>query len=367
MPWGQPGVTEQLLILENDIVCPTANGGTKTVTLQRAGYLKKLRMYAQAKLDQSAATAAPSKTAYGPLAGLISKIRIEAAGHQPLFSMSGLGATVYNEIQNRDGSALAVPAFQTAHNISEATPLVVYTAPGTGAQTYYGKFPIEYAFALPVFVQGVAQELGLWLLQDRAIDLGVEVTFNPPVDASAANKNRLYSGGTGLVAPYDLANTLVSIERELYTVPGRKQDRPPDMWAHQVTEYEEAITGSKARFDIPAAGLLLRVVCIILDSSDDVVEYTDIDNIAVIYGTNTTPIKRAGWAMTQEYLQDFGRNPPKGVALLDFYKWGMDTLKLAKDTETLANFRVEVDMTATTTGKVLILADTLQRVLKQPA
>lgn len=366
--WGDPGVTEQQLILEDAIYVPSASqGGTKTVTLQRAGYLRKLRFWAEAKIDQTAATAAPSKTPYGPFAGFVSKLRIEAAGRLPLAVLSGLGATVYNEIQNRDGSVLAVPAFNSEHNMSAATPLVVYTAPGTGAQTYYAKMPLEFAFSLPVFVKGIARELGLWLLQDRSVDLGVEVTFNPPIDASAANKDRLYSGGTDLAATYDTAASKINIERELYAVPAAPSARPPEEWAHQVTEYEEAISGNKFRFDIPAAGLVLRAVIIILDGSGDLVEYTDIDNVSVIYGTNTTPIRRPGWAMVQEYLQDYGRMPPKGVVVSDFYKWGLDTLKLAKDSESLANFRIEGTMSSTSSGKALIILDTLQRVLRQVA
>ncbi|KKN42655.1 hypothetical protein LCGC14_0711070 [marine sediment metagenome] len=364
MSWGDPGVTEQQMILEDSIMCPGAEGGVKTQTLQRAGYLKKLRIMAEAEIEQTAAGTAPVITAYGPFAGLIRRLRIEAAGRQPLFTASGLGATIYNEIQNKDGSVLATPAFGATFGLTAAAPLVEYTAPGTAAQSYVVKFPLEFAFSLPVFVKGVAQELGLWLLQDRSVDLGIEVEFNAPIDASAANVDRLYSGGATLAATYTLAATMLRIERELYAVPGDPKDRPPEMWAHQVTEYEEAIAGKKFRFDIPAAGLILRAVIIVLDSSGDVVEYTDIDNISVIYGTNVTPVRRPGWAMVQEYLQDYGRYPPKGVVVNDMYKWGMDTLKLAKDSEALANFRIEGTFTATTSGKVLILLDTLQRVLR---
>ena len=367
MSWGDPGVTEQQMILEDSIMCPGADGGVKTQTLQRAGYLKKLRIMAEAEIEQSAASVAPGITPYGPFAGLIKRIRIEAAGRQPLFVASGHGASIYNEIQNKDGSVLATPTFGATYGIVGATPLVEYTAPGTVAQSYAVKFPLEFAFSLPVFVRGIAQELGLWLLQDRSVDLSVEAQFNPPIDAAASNNDRLYSGGTGLVAPYTLAATMLRIERELYAVPADPKDRPPEMWAHQVTEYEEAIAGKKFRFDIPAAGLILRAVMVIMDANGALVEYTDIENISIIYGTNTTPIRRPGWAMVQEYLQDYGRYPPKGVVVNDLYKWGMDTLKLAKDSEALANFRIEGTFTATTSGTALIILDTLQRVLRAGA
>ena len=362
--WGDPGVTEQQLVLEDSIAIPATSGGVATRVLQRAGYLRKLRMWLDAEISQTAATGAPSKSPYGPFAGMIRRIRIEAAGRQPLYVLSGLGATIYNEVQNRDGGVLAYPAFLAAHNITEATSLVVYTTAATGAQTYYVKFPLEYAFSLPVFVRGVAEELGLWLLQDRSVDLSVEVEWNDPVQASASY-HAAYSGGTGLTGDPVVASTNLKIERELYSVPANPKARPNEAWAHQVIEYEEAISGGKFRFDVPAAGLLLRAVVIMLDSSNDPVEYTDLTSMSVIYGTNTTPIRRAGWAMAQEYLQDYGRMPAKGVVVNDFYKWGLDTLKLAKDSESLANFRIEGEFSSTTTGTAIIILDTLQRVLRQ--
>lgn len=361
--WGDPGVTEQLLVLEDAIAIPSTTGGVVTRTLQRAGYLRKLRMYLDAKLAQTAATGAPTITTYGPLAGMIRRIRIEAAGRQPLYVLSGLGATIYNEVQNRDGSVLAVPAFGT-YGIVAAAPLVVFTAAGTGAQTLYCKFPLEYAFSLPVFVRGVAEELGLWLLQDRSVDLSVEVEWNNPFSV-AASKDAAYSDDADIAGTAVVAETHLRIERELYSVPQEEGARPNETWAHQVIEYEEAIAGKKFRFNIPSAGLLLRAVICVLDSSDDVVEYTDLSALSIVYGTNTTPIRRAGWSMAQEYLQDYGRYPPKGTVVLDFYKWGLDTLKLAKDSEALANFRIEGEFAATTTGKVIIILDTLQRVLRQ--
>lgn len=362
--WGDAGVTEQQIVLEDAISIPSTTGGTATRTLQRAGYLRKLRMYLDAELDQSAATGAASKTPYGGFAGMIKKIRIEAAGRQPLYSLSGFGATIYNEIQNRDGGVLAYPAFISATNITEATALVVYTTPATGAQTYHVNFPIEYAFSLPVFVRGVARELGLWLLQDRSIDLSVEVEWNNPFNSSS-DYNAAYSGGTGLAGTATVASTSLKIERELYSVPENPQSRPNEAWAHQVIEHEATISGSKFRFDIPASGLVMRAVLIVLDSSGDPVEYTDFSSMDVIYGANTTPIRRSGWGMTQEYLQDYGRMPPKGVVVHDFYKWGMETLKLAKDSEALANFRLEGEFSSTSSGTVKIILDTLVRVLRQ--
>jgi len=364
--WGDAGVSEQMIVKEDKVNIPSTTGGTVTRTLQRAGYLKNLRMFMQAHVDQTVGGSAPDKTPYGPLAGMIRRIRIEAAGRQPLFVMSGLGTTFYNEIQSKDGSVLAVPDFQSEHNISQASKLVEYTDATTGDTDYYLKFPLEYAFSLPVFVRGVAKELGLWLLQNRSVDLGVEIEWNNPIGSQGAlDRNSAYSNQADLAGTAVVADTFMSIERELYTVPKNPEARPNESWAHQVIEYEEPISGGSFRFDIPSAGLLLRAMVVILDDSGDVVEYTDLNEISMVYGTNTSPIRRAGWGCVAEYLNDYGCMPPKGMVSLDFYKWGLETLKLAKDTESLANFRIEGKFDSTTSGKALIIVDTLQRVLRQ--
>jgi hypothetical protein len=58
-----------------------------------------------------------------------------------------------------------------------------------------------------------------------------------------------------------------------------------------------------------------------------------------------------------EYLQDYGHYPPKGVAVLDFYKFGGKGLKFVKDTESIANLRIEGTLTSTATGTALIILD----------
>ena len=364
MSWNDPNVSEQQLILESPIPHPGDNGGLKTLSLQRAGYLKRLRMYHTLVFVQSAGTGAPAKSAWGPFGSSIKKIRVEANGKVPLYSVSGLGAQIYNEIENRDGSMLAQPAYEAANNVTAALTLLSYTTPTTGAVTYTLKYAIEFLFSLPVFVKGLATELGLWLLQEQSVDVGIELDHNKPYNAAAAVDSP-YSAGTAVAGTTTLATSFTAVERELYGVPGAKEDRPDESFAHQVIEYEQAILGKFARFDIPSSGLVLRAILILLDSANAFVEYTDIDNIAVVYGSNITPILRPGWSMVQEFVQDYGRYPPKGVVALDFYKWGLDTVRLVKNSEALANFRLEVRMLATASGTVKILLDTLVPVLRQ--
>ena len=82
-PWGDPGVTEQQMILEDSIICPGQSGGVKTQTLQRAGYLKKLRIMAEAEIEQTVATNAPAISPYGGFAGLVrlaSRAEMDFAG-----------------------------------------------------------------------------------------------------------------------------------------------------------------------------------------------------------------------------------------------------------------------------------------------
>jgi hypothetical protein len=353
--WGDPGVSQLSQLQETPILYPSATGGSKTQTLQRAGLLRRLRFLAKAKLNVSAYTAAPARSAYG-LGGFLSRIRVNANGKIPLMDLSGLGAMIYNEVQNRDGSPLCAPAYDTTAGVVAAAALQVYDAiSATGDKNF--SFPFEFQFGLPVDIQARVNELGLWLLQNQAIDVGIECQFNP-LYAASATPNSLWSGGT-LTATATQADTSLQIEREYYDLPNKQEDYPDLRWVHQVIEYEQPFSGSFCRFPIPRAGLLLRAVVINLDTNGALVEYSDIDSLSWKYGSNETPVSRPGWALAAEYLQDYSRYAPKGASVLDFYKWGWEGLKMVKDTETLANLRLETKFIATTAGTQKVILDTL--------
>jgi hypothetical protein len=356
--WGDANVSELQQIQETTIAMPTVNGGQVTRTFQRAGLLKRIRMLSSAQINVSAYTNAPTKSAYGPLGAFINRIRLEANGQIPLFDLSGLGAAVYNEIQNRDGSVLATPPYlgATVHNMAASANLATYDTVGATGD-FYAKFPFEFQLALPMNINGQQTELGLWLLQNQAIDLGLTVQFNDPVAAAAAN-NALWGGGTNTKVGV-VAGSFLQIERELYTIPADPKNYPNLKWAHQVIEYSNPFTGNFSRFDIPRSGLLLRAVAINLDGSGNAIENTDISSMKFVYGSNDTPINRPGVMLNEEFVNDYNRLPPKGVSVLDFYKWGENGLKFVKDTESLANLRLETTFTATASGTQRIILDTL--------
>ncbi len=362
MPWGDPGVTERQLIQETAIVMPGQGGGRATGVLQRAGFLERLRLQGQAEFSQTAATTAPARSVKGSLGSYVSRFTLRASGLLPLYDVSGLMTQVYNEVQNRDGSVLAAPAFIASPNgagLVAAATLLEYDAPATGVNTYTMKYPFEIQMAVPLIVGGQKVEWGLWLLQNQTVDLALEINFNA-LSSTTAGPDNLYSGGVALAGSANLANCKFDIERSLYTVPAQEKDYPDIGWVHQIVEYTQPFTGGFSRFDVPKAGILLRAVVYTEDTAANgavPVETSDISQLAWIYGANASPIMRPGKFMVQEYLQDYGRYSPKGVAVLDFYKWGGDALKLVKDTQALANLRIESTFTTQTAGTQRILLD----------
>jgi hypothetical protein len=363
MAWGDPGVTERQLILETPIADPTQSGGQTTGTLQRAGFLERLRFNLTAQFDQSAGTGAPVKSVKSVLGSVIDRITLQANGMLPLIDLSGLMAMIYNEITNRDGSPLAPVAYQADMNISAAAALAAYPAGATGVVSYIAKHPFEFQLAIPLMVNQQKVEWGLWLLQNQTVDLGLQVRFNALFNA-AASVDALYSGGTGVVGTTSLANTKLDIERSLYTVPAKADDYPDINWAHQIIEFTQPIVSNYARFDVPKAGILLRALLYTEDANGLPVEYTDIKNVSWVYGANAAPIVRTGAFLTNEFVHDYDRYPPKGVAVLDFYKWGGDGLKLVKSTQDLANLRIETNYTATASGKQRIVLDRMVPIAK---
>lgn len=341
---------------------PGQGGGRATGVLQRAGFLERLRLQAMAEVDQSAASGAPSRSVKGSLGSYISRFTLRASGLLPLYDVTGLMTQIYNEVENRDGSVLAPPAFVASPNgagLVAAATLLEYDAPGTSTQTYTVKYPFEIQMAVPLIVGGQKVEWGLWLLQNQTVDLALEVNFNATW-SQTASADLLYSGGTALAATNNLANCKIDIERSLYTVPAKESDYPDIGWVHQMIEYTNPFTGNYARFDIPKAGILLRAVIYTEDTVANgatPVEATDISNLKWIYGANASPIDRPGKFLVQEYLQDYGRYSPKGAVVLDFYKWGGDALKLVKDTQALANLRTETTYATQAAGTQRILID----------
>lgn len=355
--WGDPNVSEVQQLVESPIQYPSASGGLATRSLSRAGFLNKLRFYLTAVLSVSAYTSGSQKSVYGVIGSVIQRMRINANGNIPLVDVSGIGLTAINDVCNRDGSSLAPVAYDaTNDNITAGASLKAYDAiAATGTKT--AKAPFEIPLGLPVLVKQTNMEYGLWLLQNQGIDVSVEVQFNP-LYAAAATRNAPWSAGT-LTAAADLAGTKVEIERELYSIPQQESNYPDLGWVHQFIELTTPISGSQAVFNMPRAGFLLRALLINLDSNGDFVEYTDLSSVKFIYGANENPINRAGKFLAQEFLQDYGHYPMKGLNVLDFYKWGWNGFKFAKNTEDLANLRIESNFTATTTGTQIVVLERL--------
>lgn len=356
MPWNDPGVTEANFLQESPILIPAMTGGIKTLSLQRAGFLKALRLWYSGAVNVSAYTSGSSKSPYGPLGGGINRIRVTANGQIPLVDLSGFGLQLYDEIQNRDGSTIFQPTVSSVLNVAAATALELYPAIAATGDKIAGQ-TAEIKFALPILVQQRMVEMGLWLLQNQAIDTTMEVVFNPLYQA-AASYNALWSGGT-LTATMLAANSFMKVERELYSIPVDPKDFPPIAFAHQIVEFDNPIGGSTVEFQLPRAGLILRVAVMTLNASGAVVDISDIANMRWIYGANETPIDRPGWALLREYLTDYDRLPPQGLALLDFYKWGWEGLKLVKNAEATANLRLQTVYTSTTSGTQKIIVDRL--------
>lgn len=364
--WGQAGITERQLVVDNSILMPTQSGGQQSGTLQRAGFLERLRLQLTAEFDQTAATGAPSKSVKSVMGSVLDRITLQATGMIPLIDLSGLMAMYYDEVINRDGSPLAPNTYQADMNVSAATPLAAYPAGATGVTNYIAKHPFEFPLAVPLTVNGQKVTWGLWLLQNQTVDMNLQTRWNALYSASAS-ADALYSGGTGVTGSANLSNSKLDIERSLFTVPASQDDYPDINWAHQVIEHQVAVQGNFARFDVPKAGILLRVIVYFEDSSKNPVEYTDWKSLKWVYGANAAPIDRTGTFLTNEFVHDYDRYPPKGLGVLDFYKWGGDGLQLVKSTQDLANLRIEFTTAATATGTLRIVLDRMVPIAKMMA
>lgn len=370
--WHLPGVSEVNFLAETVTNIPAAGGAGNVVSVQQAGFLKKIRGYLDAQIAQTAAGTAPVKSTYGPLGSAIKRLQVLVAGRKPFFSLSGLGLMVYNEIANVDGSVLCPPAYLTGASdavVAEAAHLTAHTVAGTAAQTYNVKAPFELLFGIPVWMTKLigmgkdyipietAEEVGLWYLQERKTSLTIESEFWPAYVVSG--QNAPYNAGATVAATWSATVNQLRWERELYDVPPDTTAWPDQRFIHQVVEFESTISGKAFSFSIPQVGSLLRAIFILLDANGALVEYTDLTNLSLTYGASDKPIDRSGIWFVNDYLHDYTRYPPKGVVVMDFYKAGRQAARLARDTDRVANLAFNGLFSSTTTGTVKIILESL--------
>jgi hypothetical protein len=378
MSFYKPGVSGINLLQEAAVFIPAGGGLAVPVTVQQTGFLQKLRLFLDAQVAQSAATGAPVKSAYGALGGSLKRIQVFAAGRKPFLSVSGLGLAYYNEMLNVDGSVFAPPPFLTGASdvvVAETAHLTAHTVSTTGATTYTVQQPAEVLFGLPVWMANEIRRgdksfpafweeiVGLWYLAERKTQLTIDTEWYPAY--VAAGPKAPYSAGTAAAATWSATVNRLRIERELLDVPPDPADWPSQTYVHQCVEYVAPITGKTFNFAMPQSGAVLRVGMIFLDSADALVDVSDLLEASWEYGSAEKPIARPGWACTHEFLHDYKRYPPKGLACLDFYKAGRGAARYARNSDLIANLAIKGTMSATTTGNVLMLVESLvpQRVM----
>jgi len=369
--WHLPGVTELNQLVEDSILIQPAGGAGNIVAVQEAGFINKLNGYLEAQVLQTVAAVAPAKSIYGPLGGTLRRLQVSVAGRKPFFDLSGLGLAYYNEVANPDASVMAPPAFLAAANeevIVEGTHLTAHTAGAAGVQTYNLRRPFELNFGIPVWMTRLLamgkdyipvmseEEVGLWYLQERKTKLNIEADFYP--SSVAAGPLAPYFGA-GVTSTYSPTVNHLRFERELFSVPPDTDAWPDQGYVHQVIEYTTPIAGNTFDFPIPQVGSLLRAMFIPLDANGLQVQWTDLTHLRMRYGASDTPIDRPGWALVSDYEHDYGRYPPTGLVVLDFYKEGLRAARLARDTDRVANLAFQGDFTATATGQVRIILESL--------
>ena len=374
--WNLAGQTELNQLLDTSTAIPLLGGAGTTVTIQQAGFVNKLRGWLDATITTVGAFAAVKST-WGLLGGSVRRLQVLVAGRKPFFSLSGLGLEMYNEVANPDSSVLAPPPYMTLAafaadvNVIEATHLTAQ--PTVAAATVnVVRQPFELLFGLPVWMTRLIklgpdyipvqaeEEVGLWYLQERKTSLTIETDFYPAMGA-VVDPHFPYNSVAGATGTWTPAG-LVRWERELFSVPPDVAAWPDQGYVHQVIEYEAAIIGSAFSFPVPQVGALLRAIFIFHDNTVPAVlqQWTNIVNLWMSYGASDRPIDRPAWALVNDYMLDYGRYPPSGVLVMDFYKAGRRAARLARDTDRVSNLVLGGNTVAGfPTGTVHIILESL--------
>lgn len=376
-----PGATELNQLVDDSTYIPAGGGLGSVVTIQQAGFLKKLRGWLDSDVLQTVSTLAALKSTWGPLGGSLERIRATVHGRKPFFDLSGLGLQVYNEVNNPDGSVFAPHANMTVAllpadvNMAESTHLTSHTFGVVDVATYVVNCPFELPFGMPVWMTRLIklgsdyipvqaeEEVGLWHLQDQQTRMEIATNFFPAGIATATDPQAPYNSAD-IVATWSPIENRIRWERELYSVPSSMDELPDQSFIHQVIEYNQPIVNSAFRFPIPQVGSLLRAIFIFHDNE---VGHCLVDwaatmptaTIALTYGASDRPIVRPMWAMVSDWLHDYNRYPPHGAVVFDFYKAGREAARLARDTDRIANLAFEGVTTGLVTGTCRIILESL--------
>lgn len=373
MAWGQAGVS-----LKRELSNGTSSwgpGGTVTlVDIQRIGILRKLRLLTKATATFTAGASLALDT-IGPY-NVYSALTLSPNQTAPIARLSGLGAYLAMQMKSEERK-FNTPDFATGVPPNADGIADVFTAART---TTNGDWRLFHDIYVSQFIASLGCELGLWPLENPAVQLQLEYTPNSATNATPFSIDNKAAAGASGTRPYfgdvtsdvTLTTPTVDIRRRLWEVPANADDDPPYTYINQWLE--EAPQGGNVNGSsfiewkcIPLSGVILRVGVFVYDGGASLPVGAGVaegsllagNALTLLYGADTQKYAETGQAAHARMLDMLGYTPQKGFFFWNLLGGGM-TLADVIDTYTTPEVRVDVNLSTPLGG-----ANSFARVIRQ--
>lgn len=372
--WGQAGVS-----LKRELSNGKSSwgpGGTVTlVDIQRIGILRKLRLITQSPTATFTPGASLALDTIGPY-NIYSALTLSPNQTAPIVRLSGLGAYLVMQMKSEERK-FNTPDFATGVPPNADGIANVFNA---ARITTNGDYRLFHDLYVSQFIASLGCELGMWPLENPAVQLQLEYTPNSSSAASPFSLDNKAAAGASGTRPYfgdvtsdvTLATPQVDVRRRLWEVPANAEDDPPYTYINQWLE--EAPQGGNVNGTsfiewkcIPLSGVIMRVGIFVYDGGASLpvgagvaeTSLTAGNSLTLLYGADTQKYAETGQTAHARMLDLLGYTPQKG-----FYFWnllgGGLTLADVIDTYTTPEVRVDVNLSTPLGG-----ANSFARVIRQ--
>lgn len=351
MPWGAPGVSKNLRI-SNGVQNWGAGGSPTTINIQQTGILEALRLLVVGTGTGTVGSGTIARDVLGPWNAL-SNVFLSPNQQAPIISLSGYGLYIAQLMRTLETEQVT-PDTVLAAETNAAAVADVYSFPsnGTGSLRFFEDLPVSQV------IKSVGGRIGMWPLQNPAIQLMLQLT---PNSASGATPFNAYSTTAG-AAPYlttsnatvTVANPTFEVIRNLWQVPASKQDFPAFNLVNTVIEEAPQgvnVNGATAFqwLATPLAGLLVRLGVFIFDGTTNTgvaaSNMTASNALQLTYDNDTVKYAESAYAAEARQSYHFGFQLPQGVFIYDLL--GKDlTLQDSLNTSTTGNIKFKATFNA---------------------
>lgn len=283
-------------------------GQRATLALPRVGYLARLHWHFNGTATVTLGGGTATLDGLGPW-NTMNRVRVQANSGTDIFSVSGYGGLLVDEVIAPPGRGYLVAEGQRASALSYATQ--VYNAPtASGANTW------DFGGTIPIAVNDMS-ELGLVLLQNELASITFGLEFNSSLYSTTASVAPVLVTGAATVT---LTGT-VTPTIEYFAVPVEPEARPDISWLHQVLETTQPV-GAVGDNTIPLIrenvylGILHHVI---LNNTPNT---TDIDRVRLSVNNSETPYDTLKRGQIQLQRRRNNVDLPLGVWFIDLFNQG---------------------------------------------